>query len=315
MITFTEAWTVTRVRIPWYPASKDAPLPLGRNVHHDSRSLAYPWPRDPAAPRAVAMLHARRIPILDQLKIGSCTGNGEIGCIGTDPLFAALPLSAPLLTEDEAVALYSAAEKIDGGTGYPPEDAGSSGLSAALAARNAGLISGFVHCLSLADVIDALQAYPISIGINWYDSFDSPPGSGLLSISPSAQVRGAHEPMLRGVDPIAQEVFGDNSWGEGWGPLLGSFRMSFATLDRLLHEQGDGTVSLPLSVAPPVPVPVPPAPVPAPVPVPVPPAPVTDAADSILWAAEGHWANARHTGSNAQAAQNMRAWAHAKGLL
>ncbi len=307
-----QAWYVIRARIPWYPASKDAPLPLGRNVHHDSRSLAYPWLRT-RAPQ-VAMLHARRIPILDQGRLGSCTGNGEIGCCGTDPLFAALP-AGTMLNEDEAVQIYASAELIDGGVGWPPEDAGSSGLSAALAARNAGLISGFVHCLSLADVIDALQTYPVSIGINWYDSFDSLPSSGILAISPSASVRGGHEPMLRGVDPGAQEVFGDNSWGEGWGPLLGSFRMGFATLDRLLHEQGDGTVSLPLSVAPPVPVPVPPAPVPAPVPVPVPPAPVTDAADSILWAAEGHWANARHTGSNAQAAQNMRAWAHAKGLL
>src|SRR5258708_38287249 len=110
-----------------------------------------------------------------------------MGCIGSGALFGALPLSAPLLTEDEAVALYSAAEKIDGGTGYPPEDAGSSGLSTALAARNAGLISGFVHCLSLADVFDALQAHPFSIGINWYDSFDSTPGTHPLYISHSLQ--------------------------------------------------------------------------------------------------------------------------------
>src|SRR5258708_15853766 len=118
VITCAEAWTVPGVRIPWYPASKDAPLRLGRNVHHDSRSLAYPWPRDPAAPRAVAMLHARRIPILDQLKIGSCTGNGEIGCIGTYPLFAALPLAAPLLTEDEALWCHSRRHSSDGRIRY-----------------------------------------------------------------------------------------------------------------------------------------------------------------------------------------------------
>src|SRR5260370_37361159 len=109
-MTVTEAWTVTRVRIPWYPASKDAPLPLGRNVHHDSRSLAYPWPRSARAPGPV--LHARRIQILDQLKIGSCVGNGEVGCIGTDPLFGTVPTGI-VLDGAEAVATYSAPEKHD----------------------------------------------------------------------------------------------------------------------------------------------------------------------------------------------------------
>lgn len=327
-MTAPTEWTVTRRFIPWYPADGDRVLPLGRHVHHDSRNLLYPYQR--TAPVLKTVLLARHIPILDQGQVGSCTGNGEVGCLGTDPNFAALP-AGTVLDEAEALKIYSGAETIDGDGPYPPNDNGSSGPSAAKAAMQLGLISGYVHCLSLNDVLDALQTQAVSIGINWYDSFDNPDSTGLLVISPGAQVRGGHEPMLRGIDVDAQTVFGDNSWGTSWG-VNGSFSMGWATLERLLAEQGDGTVSVPLSQ--PAPVPVPPAPVPVPVPVPVPPTPVpvpvpptpvpvpvpptpapNSPADVTLWTSVEHWATAEfHTGDNRRAATAVRSWAAAKGF-
>jgi hypothetical protein len=246
----------------------------------------------------VSKLHARNAPILDQGAVGSCTGNGEIGCLACEPVFAALPKGTSL---DEALALkvYSGAESIDGDGPYPPNDNGSSGPSAAQAAMKLGLISGYTHCLSLVDVLDALQNSAVSIGINWYSSFDNPPASGLLTISPGADVRGGHEPMLRGIDVTAQTVFGDNSWGTSWG-VNGSFSMTWATLDRLLHEDGDGTVSIPLSVTPPTPQPPPPVPF--------------VSADATLWQATRTWSSARHAGTNKQAASAVRTWAKAKGF-
>jgi len=303
-----ETWTVTRRDIPWYPAAgrTGRDLPLGRHVRHDSRSLAYPYRRASGAP-LVSVLHARHAPIWDQGHTGSCTGQAEAGALAADPLFATLaPAGKRPPDEPMALALYSAAERIDGGAGLPSEDDGSSGLSACEAARSAGLISGYVHCLSLEDVLNALQSGPVIVGCNWYDSMDEPASSGLVSISPGAQVRGGHETVWRGCDVPGRTVFGDNSWGTSFG-LHGSMSMAWATLERLLAEQGDATVSVPLSQPAPVPVPVPPAP--APPPYPASPADVAHASpDMIAWAA------GRHAGANGRAAKSFTAWRTARGL-
>lgn len=291
-----EAWTVFRKNIPWYAADGPLALPLGRNVNHDSRNLWYRHRR--AAPVLVTRLHTRNIPILDQGNVGSCTGDGEVGCIGSSPLWESLSAEwRAKLNQPLAYQIYSGAEDIDGDGPYPPNDNGSSGPSAAKAALRLGLISGYTHCLSLTDILDALQRYPVSIGMNWYDSFDSPLGTNaLLAVTPNAAVRGAHEPMLRGVDMEAKTLFGDNSWGEGWGSK-GSFTLSFGTMDRLLHEQGDGTVSLPLSQPPPPPIP--------------PPGPFLGD-DALLWSRTAVWAGGRHVGQAKATATALRAWAAAK---
>lgn len=293
-------YTVKRSKIPWLPAHAAASspyLPLGRNVVHDSRNLMYRHQR--SAPVLVTRLHTRNIPILDQKNVGSCTGNGEVGVLGSSPNWEALPTGLSL-NEAMALKVYSIAETIDGDGPYPPNDNGSSGPSAAKAAMQLGLISGYTHCLSLMDVLDAMQTYAVSIGINWYDSFDNPPNSGLLTVSPGASVRGGHEPMLRGVDVENKTVFGDNSWGTGWG-VKGSFTMSWDTLDRLLHEDGDATVSIPLSKPAPVPVPA--------------PIPVVGGDDALLWTRTAVWAGQRHVGSNKAAANAVKAWAKTKGFF
>jgi hypothetical protein len=244
-------WTAERARIEEHvlPGKR-----LGRHILHDSRSLAYRYQRSGAALRSV--LHTRHIGILNQGDVGACTGNAETGALGCDPFFATIPGAASLLNEAEALALYSAAEVIDGDGPYPPNDDGSNGLSVCKAAKNAGLISGYVHCLSLADVLDALQERPVIIGSNWYDSFDSPSSSGMIAITPGSAVRGGHEYVMRGIDVDAQTVFSDNSWGDDWGDG-GSFTYSWETLEQLLAEQGDGTVSVPITSPAPVPLPGP----------------------------------------------------------
>jgi len=171
-------WSVTNRRIPWFPADGDRPLPLGRHVKHDSRSLWYQYRRS-VDTAITTVLHARNIGILDQGAVGSCTGNAEVGALGTDPLFETLPAAHPALDENEALSIYSAAEDIDGDGPYPPNDNGSSGLSVAQAAKNAGLIAGYTHCLSLGDINDALQGQPVIIGINWYDCI--PDGQRVLT--------------------------------------------------------------------------------------------------------------------------------------
>lgn len=222
---------------------------LGRNVKRDSRADLYNGHETAWRP-LVSRLHSRDIPILNQGDVGSCTGNAETGALGSDPCYGAL---SPTIVLDEAFAqnLYSAAEILDGDGPYPPNDNGSTGPSVSQAAKNAGLISHYKHCFTLLGVLHALafgpsgNGYPVILGTNWYDSMDKPDSSGLVSVSPGAVIRGGHEYLCRGLDVDAQEILCDNSWGTGWGEQ-GSFYYSWATLERLLSEEGDGCVGFPI---------------------------------------------------------------------
>ena len=247
---------------------------LGRHVDARLRQLARPY----AGPRkAIASVTwDRHIPILDQGDVGSCTGNAMTGALGTGPLFDALNQPGFTLGEAEALKLYSEAEVIDGDGPYPPADNGSTGPSVAKAAEDDGLIAGFTHYTDLDSTLQALMDGPVILGVNWYSTFDTPAADGTVSISGDAFVRGGHEVLARIVDADAQVIGLDNSWSASWG-VDGSFRMSFATLERLLSESGDCTAPQPLTApapVPPGPQPSPtPPPGPAPAPTPVPPSP------------------------------------------
>lgn len=217
---------------------------LGRHIRHDSRNRRYAHQRKgPVALRDV--LWDRHIPILSQGEVGSCTGESETGDLATEPVWSALtPTQQQTLGQDFAYSLYSAAETLDGDGPYPPNDNGSSGPSVCQAALNLGLIAGYTHCFSVTDVLDALMNGAVILGTNWYDSFDTLAPGGQLIISSNASVRGGHETLWRGYDLEGQLLLGDNSWGPAWG-LQGSMKMPLATLERLLAEQGDATVSIP----------------------------------------------------------------------
>jgi hypothetical protein len=264
---------------------------LGRHIHHDSRSLAYRL-RLPEGAVLRDVNWARHIPILDQGQVGSCTGNAMVGALGSDPLYGDLPVGHPHLAEAEALRIYSEAEVIDGDGPYPPNDNGSSGLSVCQAAKNDGLISGYTHSLSVTDFQVALQSGPVLLGCNWYDSFDSPDFSGLVSISPNAVVRGGHEVVCRVLQLSDSLIALDNSWGLSYG-VNGMFAMKLATLDRLLGEQGDGTCPVPISK----------------------PAPVPDA-DHVLWGGTAQaWCREVRVRPDLIALQSaLRTWATAKNF-
>ena len=286
----TDGFTVYRRRIPetlgWGR--------LGRHVHHDSRSLAY---LVEAAGTAVSKTWARRTPILDQGNLGSCTGNAAAGVLGTDPFYAGLKGHA--LDEAEAVALYSAATKLDSYAGtYPPTDSGSDGLSVAKAAKAAGLISGYLHITSVAAAQTAIASGPFIVGSDWYDGFDSPDTTGLVSIS--GTVRGGHEYECCGYDATHDRWELINSWGTSYG-LSGHFYYTSATLNALLGAQGDATTFTPSTAPVPVPTPVPPTP------------PPTDPVVTFYNAAQA-WSDARHVGMNKVAATAARALFVAEGL-
>lgn len=235
---------------------------LGRHVEHDPRSRGYALSEDLLPDTYTSAVHTVRIPVLDQGDLGSCTGNAAEALAGTDPLYAAIPTSVkarptgdPAADETQAVALYSAATRLDNVQGvYPPTDTGSTGVAVAKAAQKAGLISGYQHAFSLDSALKALTASPLIVGVNWYEGFDSPDPNGLVTISGS--VRGGHEFLLYGIDATRRRVLARNSWGTGWG-VKGTFSFSFDDLGRLLDEDGDATLFVPLTTPAPTPTPTP----------------------------------------------------------
>ncbi len=208
---------------------------LGRHVEHDPRSRNFPAPRRPIPLRNV--LHQRHCPPFDQGNVGSCTGNAEAGLLMTEPFYT----SGRVLTESDAVDLYSLATKLDRIKGdYPPDDTGSTGLAVMKAARQLGYIRGYTHAFGLQHALEALVLAPVITGVVWYEGFDTPDANGLISIS--GAIRGGHEFEVLGLDVDNKVVRACNSWGTGWGDQ-GYFQFSFDTWDQLLHQKGDVTTA------------------------------------------------------------------------
>lgn len=228
---------------------------------------------------------------------GNCTGNAMVGCTGTSPNYEALPVDHPPLDEALAVEGYSLATTLDDEPGYyspgdpNSEDTGSDGLSAAKAAKQMGLCSGYLHALSLPDMQAAMATTSVMAGTYWLDAMDHPNSDGLVQVA--GDVRGGHEYQVIGMDVERQLFLCANSWGPGWGNQ-GFFSMTFAGMEILLHRQGDCTQLLPLSVPPPQPTPTDPA--------------VQAFLDDVL-----PWARRRHGGLANKVATAIRELALAEG--
>jgi hypothetical protein len=247
---------------------------LGRHIEHDPRSLAYAHGVLPkSAIKSVSW--TRRIPILDQGELGSCTGNAGTGALGTDSagrtattsvtisaagaaashgLFTA---GAHVLDEVFAVGLYSLATILDGVSGqYPPTDTGSSGVGVAKALQALGLATSYTHAFSISALNSALQTGPVLIGIDWYQSMFDPKTDGQIVVDTKSGLAGGHELELSRFDGTTGEYEIDNSWAESWG-VNGCGYFTAAALTTLLGQQGDVTVPAWVSAPQPTPTPTP----------------------------------------------------------
>jgi len=219
--------------IPEHPSKAGGRL--GRHLHFDDRSWNFP-----VALKKGAVIQTRIWPrtlkAFNQGELGSCTGNGAVGLLGTEPF------RQPGTRPSEALArkVYSQATRDDTIVGaWPPKDTGSTVLGAMKALKDLGLTKGYRWCFGLNDVLKALSTLgPVEVGLNWYEGFDKPDARGLVKLT--GQMRGGHAFELLGVDAERKLVWAINSWGPTWG-LHGRFAFSWKDLDRLLHEDGEAS--------------------------------------------------------------------------
>jgi hypothetical protein len=208
---------------------------LGRQVEHDDRSWQYP------APMAAALCsveHKRHYKPFNQGDIGMCTGVSAVEMLMTAPFWK----RGRALDLDNARSIYAAASKVDGIRGvFPPDDVGSSGLAVMKVCKKRRYIKEYRHAFGFDQTLRALMLAPVIAGINWYEGFDKPSRSGECKLAGS--MRGGHEIVLDAVDVERKRVWGSQSWGPDWGEG-GRFFFSFATLEQLLHEDGDITTAI-----------------------------------------------------------------------
>jgi hypothetical protein len=247
---------------------------LGRHVEHDPRSLRYAHGVLPkSAIKSVEW--TRRIPILDQGNLGSCTGNAATGALGTDSAGRTAATSVTIsaagaaashglfaggvhqLDETFAVALYSLATILDGVSGtYPPTDTGSSGIGVAKALQALGLAAKYTHAFSIAALNSALQTGGVLIGIEWPQSAFDTATDGRILIDKTSPIAGGHELELSKYDASTGEYWVPNSWNTSWGDKGWGY-FTTADLTWLLSQQGDVTVPAWTTVPTPTPAPVP----------------------------------------------------------
>lgn len=277
--------TIYRERIPSHYRA------LGRHINHDSESRRYEY-RPRRARGLASVRHVRRIGILDQGDLGSCTAEAGIGCLGTGPFYDTVTRQAKFpLSQTGALDLYREVTRADPYPGaWEPDDTGSDGLSIAKVLTGAGQIVGYQHTFSLDAALAALMDLPLITGVNWYEDMFRPTLEGIVDAT--GALAGGHEVVVDEYDAARGLVGFSNSWGEGWG-VGGRFFMAAEDYGRLLDQQGDVTVFVPVTDPPPAPEPT---------------------ADEVFAQELRPWVARRHTGCNARAARAAKTWLTAKGL-
>lgn len=244
------------------------PHPLGRHTLHDPRSrdwdakgLLPPFALDNAGAATLPTqdrVWPRHCGPWDQGAISCCTTNAALGLLMCEPFWAKAVVRAQgtywkgvtgrvvngvwQFLELDCVELYKYETQIDNSEipgSYPPNDTGSTGLWSMKTLQAYKLVDNYYHAFDLPTALSLLANNgPVAVGSAWYDSMYYPDSDGIISISPDAQVVGAHEYAVRGVYPTERLVQLTNSWGGQWG-LGGDVYMTWDTLARLLSEDGD----------------------------------------------------------------------------
>src|SRR5262249_27564712 len=139
----------------------------------------------------------RKITILDQGQVGSCTGNAGTGALGTEPFYSKVGASVlpdandGTALEKFAVQLYTDATVVDGYPAeYPEEDTGSSGLAICKVLKTRKTIKGFRFARTAYGLLTLLQNGPVLQGMPWYNAFFEPGDKAFIDADPKWEASG-----------------------------------------------------------------------------------------------------------------------------
>ena len=204
--------------------------PLGRKVQHDVRSLNFAAPQDLPVKSKTWRRYGT---VLDQGDVGSCTGNAAAQAANSLPVRT----KGKILTEVDAVALYTRATQIDAWPGeYPSEDTGSSGLAVAKAGVEKGLWTRYEWAFGFDHFLSSLMEGPLLVGTYWHKEMFWPDARGF--VKPLGPKVGGHEYLCSGVNVRGKYLIFTNSWSPLWGDK-GRFYMTFEDFSSLLADDGD----------------------------------------------------------------------------
>lgn len=204
---------------------------LGRIPQLDTRNLSFPAIDSVTATKPLRSYTWATPVHLDQGQTPSCVGHGWTHD------YNARPKSTKVVTEAEALALYAAAQALDG---MPMPHDGSSVLAGAKAAQAQGWIKSYTWAFNVNDVALAIgYKGPVVMGTDWLQLMFTPDAAG--QIHATGPVEGGHCYLLTGVD-VKKKLFRiHQSWGTIWG-INGDAFISFDDLALLLTEQGEACV-------------------------------------------------------------------------
>lgn len=212
---------------------------LGRQLVHDRRSRNYPGPVPAAGMPRTYVRHRVYNPRPNPSQvIGNCTGVAEVVSLNARGNRA----RTRVLTMAHADAIYERATRRDPFPGeWPPEDTGSSGLAAGMAAIDHGLAVRVEWYFGLEATLNGLQLGPVSVGGYWRHAMWTPDPDTLL-VPYAGAYEGGHQWVAMAHDPDAGWVEGVcwwGSWPDAPDRVPGRFRMSEDALGRLLEDGGD----------------------------------------------------------------------------
>lgn len=220
---------------------------LSRHVRHDSRSWNYQFVAKDAQPEHKNTFWKGNAKALNQLKLGSCTGNASAQWFNTDFAKACRKIvhNNRLMTENDAKQIYHIGTTLDDAQGtWPPTDTGCDGLSVAKACSQLGYLRSYGHVFSLDAFKATCELTPCIVGTVWtkamFNCHDGIVGVGSLSDS---NIAGGHEYLSCGINWDVGVFIFRQSWGKWLGAKPGGyFAIGFDDFGRLLDMQGDVTV-------------------------------------------------------------------------
>jgi C1A family cysteine protease len=223
------------------PSDEESLAGMGRRAAPDKRDQDYLLPKKRVSPLITKRYWTTRPPVLDQGGTSQCVIYALDKWLTTFPVY-----NVGFRTAADRTRVYKEVQKRDE---WPGENYDGTSVRAGFKyLKELGLCSEYRWAFDLSTVVSyVLSTGPMELGTDWTMDMFMPDHNGY--IWPTGRNAGGHAWLLKGVNLKRRNPNGTvgagrllNSWGDGWGEN-GMAWMTFETLERLIHDQGEAAVA------------------------------------------------------------------------